>query len=1362
MSSKRVVLLVCSLICLLVATSPALFSQNTSTGAVSGTVTDPTGGAIAAAEVTLTDTSTNASRTASTNETGRYFFADVQPGTYNVSMSKAGFRVAKLVNQNVTVATTLTLNVALEIGSVAETVEVTVTTGAELQTTNSTVGTTIQHEELMQLPNLGRDATTFATLQPGTNVLGNTAGAADDQNTFMLDGGSITDDMSGDSNGYVPSFVSDTGGTGTYHSNAAPIGGGYNSAPSGMIPTPVESIEEFKVGVANQTADFNGGAGGQIQMITKRGTDSIHGSVYEYYTDNNFGGANTWDNNSTNTPQPSAHYSRFGASAGGPIIPFKILGGKTYLFGNYEGFRYPLSQSFEKSFPTPLLRSGMMFLSGQLVNLNPTATAVPAGMPASVYTAIGATAGQMIPTTQCSAGACDPRNLGLNPTISQLWNTYLPMPNDYTQGDGINYAGYKGIISLPQTSNFGVVRLDHDFGQKWHLNSTYHYYKLARETTNQVDVGGFFPGDTLGKYTSTSNRPQVPWFYTVGLTTSISPTLTNDFHYSGTRNWWAYATNGGVPNAAGFPADLEVGGETSGNPGTSNPSFQPYNTDNQDTRTRYWNGHDNLFRDDLTKIRGNHLFTFGGSYQRNHETHLRIDNGGAINTYEQYLIGQGIGTTTSGVNMANYTPAAIAGTGSQAEYDNFYSEILGLVDESQILYTRSTGSTLSLNPRSSCALSSIAATAGCSISPPAINSSIIPTYTEYFSDSWHLKPSFTLTYGLSYTIEMPPYEPQGHQDIVVDQNGNQLNVAQYFAARQAAALQGISYDPNIGFATIGNVKGHPKYPYNPYYDGFSPRLSAAWNPKFDSGLLGHIFGNGKTVIRGGYARIDGRVNGVAQVLVPILSPGLMQTVQCFGPTKAGACGGDPTNVFRVGVDGTNAPLAAASQNLPQPWYPGVNDVASGSGEGLDPSFKPDRSDEFNLNVQRQLSQKIQVEVGFIGRRIRNELQAYDMGAVPYMMTMGGQTFANAWGKLMLQTNSGKNVGTVPAQPFFEAALNPAYCVGFANCTTAFLMKENGNMSCSCVWDAWNDVSSANDWTFGRSLLNSPIAGSAFGANGQGTDVALDASNGYGNYFAGYLSFTFSNWHGMTMKSNYTYGKALGTGSPVQATSQFTVVDPYNLHNMYGVQPFDERQSFNLYLNYQLPFYKNQQGIIGRILGGWSVSPLFVAGSGFPVEVGTANGNCESFGEGNCANIFTLENGVALGPLNYSPSRHQGISGSGGVGTAGAGQNVFTNPQAAFNLFRSPILGVDGQIGGGGPVYGLPFWNLDMALNKNLKLTERFSTSIYFASTNVLNHMQPADPCLNLYSPSTFGVLGCGGNVQANTPRRMEFGLRVVF
>src|SRR5205823_8118317 len=121
---------------------------------------------------------------------------------------------------------------------------------------------------------------------------------ASDKNSFQLDGGYATDDMSGDSNTYIKGFGSDTaGGTGAYHS------AGFGQTPSAVVPIPVTSVEEFKVSTANQTADFSGGAGSQVQIVTKRGTNTVHGGAYEYYLDNNFGGANTWDNNATNKAQ---------------------------------------------------------------------------------------------------------------------------------------------------------------------------------------------------------------------------------------------------------------------------------------------------------------------------------------------------------------------------------------------------------------------------------------------------------------------------------------------------------------------------------------------------------------------------------------------------------------------------------------------------------------------------------------------------------------------------------------------------------------------------------------------------------------------------------------------------------------------------------------------------------------------------------------------------------------------------------------------------------------------------------------------------------------------------------------------------
>src|SRR5580692_4195275 len=331
MSSKRVALLLAALFCLFAVTPSSLFAQSASTGTVAGIVTDPSGAAIAAATVTLTDKATNTPRVVSTNENGRYIMVDIPAGTYDLSVTKQGFRISKLTNQAVNVGTALTLNVTLEVGSVAETVEVTAT-NAELQTLNATVGNTISGVALDSLPSISRDASTFFTLQPGVAPDGSVAGVAMDQNSFSLDGGQNTNDMDGSMNIYTPSFAGDV--TGGLISNQ--VTGNAGGGPTGVMPTPIDSIEEFKVSTTNQTADFNSSAGSQVSMVTKRGSNTWHGTGYEYYLDNNWS-ANSFDNNSSTprVPVPSYHYSRFGFAGGGPIIPKEILGGKTYFFANY-------------------------------------------------------------------------------------------------------------------------------------------------------------------------------------------------------------------------------------------------------------------------------------------------------------------------------------------------------------------------------------------------------------------------------------------------------------------------------------------------------------------------------------------------------------------------------------------------------------------------------------------------------------------------------------------------------------------------------------------------------------------------------------------------------------------------------------------------------------------------------------------------------------------------------------------------------------------------------------------------------------------------------------------------------------------
>ena len=123
-----------------------------------------------------------------------------------------------------------------------------------------------------------------------------------------------------------------------------------------------------------------------------------------------------------------------------------------------------------------------------------------------------------------------PRALGINPLISQLWSKYEPLSNESGIApnpsicDGVNLQGLQANVGVPQKDNFGVVRVDHDFSDKWHFMSSYRYYSLSSRTIDQVDIGGFFPGDKLGVPSSQSNNPQAPWYLVAGLTPTSPPT----------------------------------------------------------------------------------------------------------------------------------------------------------------------------------------------------------------------------------------------------------------------------------------------------------------------------------------------------------------------------------------------------------------------------------------------------------------------------------------------------------------------------------------------------------------------------------------------------------------------------------------------------------------------------------------------------------------------------------------------------------------------------------------------------------------------------------------------------------------------
>jgi len=1338
--------------------SPA-FAQSTSTGTVAGQVNDPTGAVVSGATVTMTDVSTNTPRVTTTNASGRYIYVDVNPGIYNMAVAKAGFSTTKTEHVEVKVGASLTLDLSLQVGGASTVVEVTAV-GNELQTMNATVGNTITNLTIDNLPSLGRDVSTFVELQPGVSPDGSVAGAVLDQNYFSLDGGNNTNDMDGSMNVYTGSYAGDpTGGIAAQNSLGAGGGG-----PTGVIPTPQDSVEEFKVNTAGQTADFNSSAGAEVKVVTKRGTNAWHGTGYEYYKDNNFSG-NTWQNNGhadpagctmpcdPKIPLPSYHYSRFGGAIGGPVIPKEIFGGKTYVFFNYEGFHWPNSATIDRNVPSASLRLGLLETvdattgvpTGTFYNLNP-GTVTYNGVPYAGTT-------------------YDPRGLGINPWVQSLWNT-LPQSNNATACLGqslcdlANIQAFSANVGVPFTSKFAVTRLDHDFSSKWHLMASYRYFNLKNATTDQVDIGGGLTGDTSGTPVSASSDPQQAWFGVVGLTTNITTNTTNDFHYSWLRNWWQWARAGDViQNIPGEPAlggALEV---MSGQSATQD--LGPYNVNTQQTRTRFWDGHDQMVRDDISTLKGNHLFQFGGTYQHNFNWHQRTDNGGGINYQPVYELGEG----TTGSGLAS--PLALCGSLPAGTIipncDSTTAAVLGIVSISQTAYTRS-GANLTLNPPLT----------------PAQDKVKIPYYNVYFSDTWHMKPTFTLTYGLGWTLEMPPVEAQGEQVELVNQGGDPVGALSYLAQRRRAALQGQVYNPELGFALVGNTSNGLKYPYNPFYGEFSPRIAAAWSPHFDTDSLpGKIFGHEATVLRGGYGRQFGRLNGVDLVLVPLLGTGLIQPVQCRANLIGGTCGANGTatvsNAFRVGTDGLNAPIPAASPTLPQPDFPGYNAIAAGAGEALDPNFRPNQIDSFDVTVQRQLSRKVTLELGYIGRRITHEYQPINLNAVPYMTTLGGQNFAQAYSTVVLQLCNGLKglsgggcnpdptthlsnplPAAVQPQAFFETAMaGSPYCSGFSSCTAAVVANEGGNLTNAQVWSLWSDLDNGgfNPAVLPRSMLNTPIPGSPNGAVGQMTSgVAVNASVGYGNYNGGFASVKMADWRGVTMQSNFTWSKALGTGAVVQASSEYTPDDAFDLQQMYGRQAFDRKFVYNMFMVYQPPFYKGQSGFIGRALGGWTFSSIFVAGSGQPFELYTTTGGGQEFGAGDNSNFFGNENAVPLGPYT-----------SGHVyGAHTRTPNIFQAGGSEIYNFRNPILGIDQRDGGYGIINGLRYWNMDFSIRKNILLTEGISLEFQGVFTNILNHNQWEDPDFQTGLFSGAGGFGVIPGENAATPRNIEMGARVRF
>jgi hypothetical protein len=301
----------------------ACCSYAQSTTSLRGVITDSSGGVIAEATVTMTSTENGAVRTSATDANGVYNFPQVAPGTYKLTAEKAGFSKMTRGNIALLVNTPSTLDLVMVVGATGDVVNVQAEV-SQINTTDASLGNPFSEMQVRQIPLQTRNVVELLSVQPGVTSNGEVLGARRDQNNVTLDGADVNNNQN---SGLVAQNT--TTGLGGYqgsNANGANINSGFNA----VLPIPLDSIEEFRVTVAGQGANMGRSSGGQVALVTKSGTNNLHGSLYEYNR-NSATAANTWFNNQAGVSRQPLVRNQFGASTGGRIVK-----DRAFFFFNYE------------------------------------------------------------------------------------------------------------------------------------------------------------------------------------------------------------------------------------------------------------------------------------------------------------------------------------------------------------------------------------------------------------------------------------------------------------------------------------------------------------------------------------------------------------------------------------------------------------------------------------------------------------------------------------------------------------------------------------------------------------------------------------------------------------------------------------------------------------------------------------------------------------------------------------------------------------------------------------------------------------------------------------------------------------------
>jgi hypothetical protein len=1257
--------------------APALRAQQTQ-GSVSVTVVDPAGAVIPGAKLELKATATNDLRTGESQEGGTYRFVGLNLGQYSLTVTKEGFSKAVLDSVVVQTARTTDVTVQMKLGTTNTTVEVETTATPVLEASSNMIASTIDVKQIENLPIGGRDITAFARLAPGYNGTWNGA----------------------------PSIAQGNNIDGVISSSSRMKFGG-NSQPS--VTPRIENIEEMTIQTDQLDMDQGFGASVvQLNFVTRAGTNSYHGRLYEDFRNKDLN-ANSWANNGRGIVRAPYILNEFGGSLGGPILKNKL-----FFFGSFSMSKQP--GSITAGSANNLLSSSAQQGNFQYIGSDGTTHSINVlGLVGSFNSALPHTINPIIAAEQAN----------INNSLSG--GTITPSSDPV-------FSNINWLVNSPVTNYYPAGRLDYNPTDSLRLHATMNMRQQIQPTSGAPQ----FPGQYFAS--QAAGFKAIYATYSVGADWTIKPTVVNQFKIGYLYNpvW--------NPLYTGAPLWLQGAGAVAwpiGNSGVSYTlpisNFYPNFT----------------LSDSVAWQKGSHQIKFGFTAWQEHDKYWNAPQG-----FPNYNLGLVTGDPALGAFTLGAFPGA--NTSQLTEAENLYATLVGRissvggqfgVDPKTKQYNQTPGSDYNLNEL----LRSYGLFLQDSWRVNARLTLNAGLRWDFVGDNYDLSGAYhnaqpTDIYGPSGVgMIFRPGVLNGNFDPNITARPHAYNGWNVTPQPQV----GLAWRPGFKDGFIGKALADKTV----IRAGFSLRKYTEpqqyfWNQatNYGSAYFQQFFlnPNGATGIAGSFA--PGALN-------------LGDPLPAYGYAPAGAYQSviplAPYTFNQLDTIGTI--VNGINPNIKQPYTMSWN-------FGIQRELGQSRVLEIRYNGNRSVHQWLSGDINEVN--IFNGFLQDFQGAQNNLNINAQHGVANSFANMGFAGQTampifdaafaGEKAANGALQDYSNSSFITWLKTGQAGRLANSLSGISGTAPYFCNMVGAKFTPCATNAGFTGPGAGYPINFWQANPYSAGAAVQYMDSIGFSDYHALQIDLRQRTWHGLEFDVNYTWSHTLGLATPNDwEAANPTIYTLRDLRLSYGPTLYDLRSVVHASMTGELPFGKgrrwlNRGGVVNYVLGGWNVGNILTFQTGAPVRIATQSGSSQVRTFNDYGDSGVILNGVTAAQLQSAVGVYH-------VGAARGGYVDLIDPKyltAAAGGTANPTYitanNTAGTIGQIFYLYGPHQTFNDTSISKNFPITERVRFSFQSEFLNIFNH-----PTFGSFNGSILSTSFAHGSV-SNTPRNIEFRGNIIF